>query len=182
MKLDVDNLIISSHAYSRALERLQLKSSKTSYVNKHIKKELSKSEYIGKVANNEGDNCELFIYRNTGYYISSDFKTVITVIKHNRMSSPYFHDKVRPLAVKEFNKLDRSERSKMKKLEVYKLEAEIEAAELKLRIHKTKSISVKLACQGRIEALKTSIVDLENDIVQIKSNKKQVANILASVI
>jgi hypothetical protein len=73
------------------------------------------------------------------------------------------------------------EKARIRKLELLKYEFGAEISQHQLHIYKTKSQSVKLACQGRINALEQSLKELENEIDEVKNHKRQMAYALASV-
>jgi hypothetical protein len=183
MKLNVKEVQISTHAQQRCIERVQLHNTKPKAVNNYIKNKLTKADYIGKVVGSDGKESEMFVSNQLCFYLSIDLSTVKTVIKiDNKVPFSPISNKVKELVHKEFRKLDRTEKAREKQLSLFECEAEVEISTLKLRMYKTKSQSVKFACQGRITALTNRLQELNNELEQIKTDKRQVAKALVTVI
>jgi hypothetical protein len=183
MKLNLDNLQISTHAQQRAIERCKLDNTKLKEVNRYIRRNLSLAEYVGKVSSSDGTESELFVNGSVCFHLSLDQSVVKTVIKiDNKVPFSPITDKVKCLVHKEFRKLDRAEKARIKKLELFKRESDAEISYLKLREYKSRSQAVKFSCQGRIAALELRKQELENQLIQIKTDKRQVVKTLLTVI
>jgi hypothetical protein len=182
MQLYMDKIIVTTHAQERAIERFELKNTKPSEVSKYIKKNLVRAEYVGSVTCTDGSESELFVNGLMGFHLTPDFSKVKTIIKIHKVPSSPISDKVKSMIHKEFRKLDRSEKARRKKLELFKREAQVEISHLKLKEYKTKSQPVKFSCKARITALEMRKQELENQLLQTKIDKRQVINTLITVL
>lgn len=182
MRLDLSKVKISAHATERGIQRLKINDLRPEKVNRYIKKQLENATYIGRIKATDGSESEMFAIGSYGFMLSPDLTTVKTVVINDRLPYNPVHDKVKQLFEKEFRKLNRAEKAKLGKLELHNHEVEAEIAELKLRIYKTKSESVKLACQARIASLNTRLGELNVEIQQLQADKRQIAYALAGVI
>ncbi|MEI2465180.1 hypothetical protein [Niallia taxi] len=180
-KININSIKLSDHAIKRSIERLKLKHTKDAEVTAYIRKQLLQSEYIGKITATDGTESEMFLVGTISIQLEPNLTVVKTILKYDKLPYNPLSDKIKGIIHKEFRKLDRSERAKIKQLELHRYECEAEIAELKLRIYKTKSESVKFASQGRIAALNMRLLECENEIEQIKTDKRQVAYALATV-
>jgi hypothetical protein len=183
MELDISKIFLSDHAIDRAYERMQLDSWKKEKVCKHVKSLLKRAKYIGRIApTDDGTDSEMFVKGSFSFLLNTNLTTVKTIIKTDRLQYNPVQEKVKCLYEKEFRKLDRKEKARLNKLELYQYEVAAEISKHQLHIYKTKSISVKLACQGRIKALEQSLKELEIEINKVKNQKRQIAYALAQVI
>lgn len=176
IKLDVNKLILSDHAYERAIERLNLKVVDVKQVTNNVRNLIKNSKFITETTAKDGNRCYMFASKGIAYFIDKGLRTVVTINKFESMPHNPIHSKAKELYQKEIRKLDRSERARMKQLELLKLESNYEIAELMLKMHKTKSESVKLACKGRQEALKMRVDELHKEVKDIQDKKRQIAN------
>lgn len=181
MELNLSKVVLSDHAYERAVSRLSLQWTEFSSVNKYIRNQLANADYIGVTTANDGNMCHMFINRGIALYLDKSLETVVTINKFDKIPQNMLQDKIKNLFQKEFRKLDRSEKAKLKQLGLQKYEIELEIAELKLKEYKSKSESLKLACKGRIKALEIAINDFQEDIVKIKAEKRRIANAMVCV-
>lgn len=178
-ELNTKQISLSEHAFTRCKERLNLKDKNSALGT--IRGYLRKSKRIGQVTSEDGKPSILYTYQSVGIYLSMDLQEVRTVVKHDRLRYSPLRQKVFEMYHKEFRKLGRSEKARIKKLEIAKLEADCEISDLKLRIHKTRSQAVKAACQAHINAIQQHLDDLSNEIKEIQDAKRQVAKSLVFI-
>lgn len=124
-----------------------------------------------------------FVNGKQCYQLTLDLKNIYTVYTiANKIPYSPIRSKLKEVIRKEFNKLDRREHAKIKRLELMEYEVASEISALKLRHYKTKSQSVKLSCQARISALEISLSELREEIQHLKMDKRQVAKTLATMV
>jgi hypothetical protein len=175
-EIPINKITVSSHGYQRIIERCNLKRTRKEEVESYIRKQLLKSQYLGLVTSSDGNEGEMFVNGKYSIHLSPEnVGKVITILEHNKMPHSPVQDKVVSVVGREFRKLDRREKARIKQLELYELEADCEISELRLRMYKTKSESIKLSCEARIKALRTRLEELKNEIESIKSDKRKIA-------
>lgn len=181
-RIKVEDIGLTDHGLERAIERLNLKRTSHNEVLSYLRNKLVNSIHIGRITSVSGNESEMFAFNNMSIQLSPDFKRIITVLHYNKLSYNPASDKVKCLMHKEFRKLDRAEKARVKQLQLYTYESEVEVSLLKLKIHKSKSMSVKLSSKARIAALETRLEELKAEVEKIKCDKRQVAYALVSVI
>jgi hypothetical protein len=183
MELDVSKIDLSLHCIERAYERMNVTDWKKDKVCKYVKKQLEKSTYIGRISPTDGGtDSEMFTKGSYSFLLDTELTTIKTIIKTDRLPYNPSQEKAKCLYEKEFRKLDRKEKARLKQLELHRYEVDLELAELKLHIFKTRSQAVKLSCQARMKALDDRLKEFENEIVQIKNDKRQTAYVLAMLV
>ena len=183
LKVKIEDIKLSHHAYENAIERFSLEETERNEVEKYIRNNLLESEYIGSTTCTDGNEGHMFVNGKQCYQLTLDLKTIYTVYTiDNKIPYSPIRSKLKEVMRKEFNKLDRREHAKLKRLELMEYEVASEISDLKLRHYKTKSQSVKLSCQARINALEISLSELREEIQQLKMDKRQVAKTLAPVV
>lgn len=182
MKVDVSKLQFTAHAMKRATERMDLPVSNPVKVRKHIRELIANATYIGRTMSTTETECEMFANDSYGFHLSTDLKKVVTIIKFEKMPHNPVLEKVKMVVHREFKKIEKAEITQTRKLELHMHEAAVEIANLRLRKYKSRSEAVRMSCDARINALELSIKEARDEIVLIKSHKRQVARALASVI
>lgn len=183
-QIKVSDIRVSDHAYERSIERFSLQYTKKDEVEKYLHKHLAEAEYIGRVRSTDGNEGEMFVKDKFCFQLSPDsLDTIITVVKiENKMKQIPAQEKVKRLIFKEFRKLHRTECARIRQLNEYKLESEVEISNLKLRKYRTKSDAVKMSCTARIKAVQMRLNELESEIDTLRDSKRKTAYALASVI
>jgi hypothetical protein len=179
-RINVNKISMSDHAFKRADQRFGI--TDRSKALSEFRQKLKHAKIIGTVKDDYGNDCYLYGAGKTAIVIATDEPLIITVYRQDGITYDPLKRKVAELHAKEFRKLQRTEIARVRRLETVKLEADLEIAECKYRIHKTRSASVRIACQGRINAVNMHVCELENEIKQIQSTKKSVAKSMISVI
>lgn len=179
-ELNTKQINMSDHAYKRAAERLNLKDKNVALG--HIRSALRRGKRIGHVTSEDGKLSVLYAHGRTGIYLTPDLKTVVTVTKHEVVTYEPLKHKLVSLHEKELRKLTRTEQARLRYLTDLKHDCDVEIAELKRRIHKTRSRNVKLQCEIRIKAIKQSIEEYENEIVELRSQRRQVARSMVALV
>lgn len=179
--MNVKKVVLTEHAYRRAIERFGLKRTDKQSVLCYCRSLLGKAKRIGVVTAENGNESVLYAGDRHAFYLSLDEQRIVTVNKHEHVTFVPIKEKLRLLHEKEIRKLERKERSLQKKIELAKLEAEIEIAELRLRIHKTRSQAVKMACKAKINAIEQTLNDMNDELNDIKALKRQVAKSMISI-
>lgn len=178
-ELETKKIQLSDHAYKRVRERLGYKDKDVALG--QIRGMLRQAKRIGTVYGEDGNEGIYYAFNKVGIVLSPDLKCVITIKKTEEVTEP-LKSKVLALHRKEFNKLDRIEKSKAKKLIIEKLRIDSEIAQLRYRKVKTRSKNVKKCCEEKINQLLNEIIQLEDEIKNIQSLKRKIANSMASVI
>lgn len=166
---------LSDHGMKRARERLNWGNKSHIEIEGLLKKELSTAEYVGQISSSDGNVSEMFVKGSVSIHLSPDLKNIITVITYDKLPYSPVNSKLKQLLHKEFRKLNRSESARHRRLELFRLEAKSEISELKLRAFKTRSESVRLACEGRVKSLSDRLFELENELIDIRNHKRQIA-------
>ncbi|MGM7720695.1 hypothetical protein [Metabacillus sp. Hm71] len=174
-----DDIILSDHAYKRAKERFNMNDSTAQGYFKSI---LNKATRIGIQKDEQGNNSVLYAHGRIAIYLSPDLTEIKTVLKQESVTYEPIKSKVAELHAKEIRKLERAEKAKLKKLETEELQVAYEISKAKLRMHKTRSESVRSACSAYIKGLEQYIEQLKNEIITIQENKRQVCRSMVSVI
>jgi hypothetical protein len=178
-KLHLSKIQMTEHGYRRSQERFNMdKSQSLSY----FRSILSKAKLIGTVQDKNGKDSYLYGLGRIAVILDVESPTICTVYKQENISYNPLKVKVAQLHEKEFRKLQRTESARIKKLETFKLEANLEIAQCQYRIHKTRSQAVRNVCYARINAVNERLVELENEIKEIQITKKHVAKSMISVI
>jgi hypothetical protein len=180
VEIDTSKLIMTQHSLDRAKERFNMDNSTAS---KYFISRLSEASYIGIIDDEESEKqSHLFAVGRTAIHISLDLIHVLTVYKSEKVTYDPLKEKVLELHRKKFNRYSITEKAKQKRLHQIKLECDVEVSNLKLRIHKTKSPSVKMACEARILGIRQTINEYEREIVSIQTEKRRIARSMISVI
>jgi hypothetical protein len=182
-EMPINRITVSDHAHQRCVERFGLQHTGRDAVSRYIHKHLADSKHVGKITSTDGNDGEMFVKSQFRFHLSPDLSTVITVVKvENKITPSPVNNKLNELAHREFRKLDRKEKARIRQLKRCELEGEVEIAECKLRAFKTRSEAVKLSCNARIVALENRLEELKQEIQCIKEDKRKVAYALASII
>lgn len=179
LRKPISNINFSDHSFVRIGERLNIKDTKQAKGT--IKSMLKKAKCIGLVTDEEGRESVLYAHGRTGIHISPDLNKVITVIRQDVVSFEPIKNKMTELLEKEIRKLTRKENARVRQLTELKYEAKCEVAELELRSFRSRSQSVKMACQSRIKAIEISLEQLEQEITEIRNLKRQVSRSMIAV-
>ena len=168
---------IKGHAVKRVRERSSLKEATIEEAFQHCLNIINNGEYLGWNSDNNGILSESYILGNEEVFVRQN--TIITFIKGEQKSS------YEPIAMKiykvyrtELNKLKKLCLSKEKYLENLKYEADVEIAELTLLLHRARSQSKKLAYQARINAIKISLTEYEDELMKIYRDKSKVTKLV----
>lgn len=174
-----DTVKMTKHAFQRAEERFHMnKDTALPY----FRSVLKSAKEIGVQTANNGGEAILFAKDRIGIYVSTDYKEIRTVIKRDTITYEPIKAKVAELHAKEIRKITRKEYTCKKRLQDEIYEINVKKAELELRKHKSRSKSVKMACQANINALNIYIKEKEDEINQIRNIKKQIEKSMISVI
>lgn len=182
-QVKITELGVSQHAHERAIERFGLKRTTQKEVSDFLLKHLLSSKYIGQIICSDGNEGHMFVKGQIVYQLNLELTNIITVIKveHKIRNNP-FNCKIENLLFKEFRKLDRKEHATLKRLNEFVYDAKVEIAECERRIHRTKSLPVRLSCKGRIAALKQEHETLISEIEMIRTDKRNTAYSIAEII
>jgi gamma-glutamylcyclotransferase (GGCT)/AIG2-like uncharacterized protein YtfP len=176
-----DSIKMSTHANSRANQRFNL--SKTEAL-ECFRDTLKKARYLGVVSDKYGSEGKLYTINKIAIITTLDLAEIKTVYRREDVTIKYepirkkmceFHDK-------ELRKLNRRESSMVKKLELLKLETQVEIAQLNLRLHKTRSQAVKNVCKARANAINERIHEIESEINQIRKDRNTITKSIIAVI
>lgn len=180
-RYDPKKVSISPHAVERAKERFRCKD-KVDALNL-CKSMLGRAKYIGKVTSLEGEESVMCTVDKNVIFLDLDRKVIKSIIDYDTFGHYHgLYDKIKRLYTAEFNKMDRVERSRAKRLEFEKIKSEAEIANLKLRCYKTRSKNVKIECRSAISNINKQLEELEDELKKIQSNKREIARAMATVV
>lgn len=180
-RYDPKKVSISPHAVERAKERFKCKD-KVEALNL-CKSLLGRAKYIGRVTSLEGEESIMCTVDKNVILLDVDRKIIKSIIDYDTHGHYHgLHDKIKRLYTQEFNKIDRVERSRTKKLEFEKIKSEAEIANLKLRCYKTRSKNVKNECRSAIGNIHKQLELFEDELKKIQSNKRELARAMATVV
>lgn len=179
-ELHTNKITMTEHAYEKAYERLGLKNKNEALGT--IRGMLRRGTKIGRVTSEEGEEAVLYACEKVGIFLDLKLSKVVTVYKREGITYEPLKHKVIELHRKEFNKLDRLERTKQKFLRLEKLRINVELSQLEYRIAKTRSLNVKEECVERVRELKEYISSIEKELEKIKTEKRKVARSMISVL
>jgi hypothetical protein len=173
---------MTDHAYQRAVERFNMAEDNKKHILNYFKSILKDARLIGEVICEKGNKSILYANRRIAIYLSPDLKKIYTVNKFESVTYEPIKNIVSEILAKEIRKLTRVENARVKKLELIKVESEVDIAELRCRAFKTKSPSVKVACKARIKAIEEYIDELENEIQLMQITKRSMARSMVAVV
>jgi hypothetical protein len=176
----INEINFTSHSIQRAKERFNMDET---HAVTYIRSRLSQASYIGVVADEDsGKPSHLFANGRTAFHLSLDLKNIITVYKCEKVTYEPIKNKVLDLHKKKFNRYAISEKAKQRKLDQLRLEADVQIAECNLRKHKTRSESVRLACEARVNAINQTLTEYQKEIEMIHAEKRRIARSMISVL
>jgi hypothetical protein len=178
-ELNTKQIIMTEHAYERVAERLGLKDRKQALG--QIRSMLRTARRIGNVINSEGEESVLYAFGRVAIYLTTDLSRVKTVIKMDDLSYLIYRDKIKQMYDKELRKLERSEKSKRRKLKLEKLRLNAEIAQLQYRMAKTRSEKVKKESEEQIKNYISYLETLEIELKEILASKYTVAKALVTL-
>lgn len=178
-EINFDTIKMSDHGYIRSKERFNKDKNEAL---PYFRSKLKVAKKIGKQISEQGNPAILYAIGRIGIYVSTDYKEIVTVIKQESVTYEPIKEKVRELHAKEIRKIKRKEYTCKRRLEDDTYNINVELAQLKLRHHKSRSESVKLACQARMNALDIYIKEKEEEIVKLQKIRKQIEKSMISVI
>lgn len=179
MEVDVSKVVLSSHAQMRSKERFKMNPKEAL---PYFRSQLERAKYVGVIEDSETNKpSHLFAKDRIAIFLSLDCKTILTIYKCESVTYDPLKNKVLELHRKRYNRYCITEKARTKRLEQLKLESDIEVAECKLRIHKTKSEVVMKVCEARIAAIKQSLTEYQQEIEQLKSEKRRIMKSMISV-
>lgn len=180
MELNYKKVKITEHAYKRASDRLGL--TNRNHATGQIRSILKNAQRIGLIVSEDGNESILYALNRIAIYLSTDLQRVITVNRFENITYVPVKQKVKEIHEKELRKLDKVISSKTKYTKIIKAELGIEIANLSYRLIKTRSQSVKMACEARIKAIREYIKQLDDEVSQVQNAKRQLARSMVSVI
>jgi len=175
----IDEIVMSDHGYLRSSERFNMDRSNAL---PFFRGQLKLSKKIGITKGEDGSESILFANGRIAIYVTLDLKVIKSVAKYQLVTYEPIKTKVAELHAKEIRKLERAERATVRKLEVEELRVNVEIANAKLRMHKTRSESVKMACNAHIKGLEQYIEQLKNEVEEVRVNKRQVCKSMVAVV
>lgn len=175
----IDKIVLTPHSTKRAKERFGLE--KNADI-KHFRSLLRKAREIGISVAEDGGEAILFAIGRCAIYVSLDYKEIKTVRRQETVTYEPIKNLVAEIHAKELRKLTRKENACKRKLHETKLEVKLEIAQLELRMHRTKSIAVKNACQARINALNIHMKEKEDEIQKIYDLKRRISKSMVAVV
>ena len=181
--LNVKKINATDHAFKRARERFGWNTHNDSQILGNLRNLLSKSVYIGEVIEEEHrKTSHMFVSERRGIYLNKELTEIVTVIMHEYVTHVPLKRVMLDLHKKELRKLDRKERSRLKHLESLRDDCDVDLAILKRRLKRTRSESIRLSCQAKINAIKQTVNEYEEEIKRIQNEKRAISRSLAAVL
>ncbi|MNF95308.1 hypothetical protein D3C84_780540 [compost metagenome] len=174
-----DTIELSPHAYQRASERFKKDESAAPGYFRSI---LKQAKRIGLQKDSHGNDSILYAHGRIAIYVEPDLSEIKTVLKQESVTYSPIKTKVAELHEREIRKLERTEKSKLRNLQSEELQVNVEIANAKLRIHKTRSEAVRMACAAHIKGLEEYIGQLKEEIETVQSQKRQVCRSMVAVV
>ncbi|MGG3890190.1 hypothetical protein [Metabacillus fastidiosus] len=178
-KLWYESIVMSDHAYLRSSERFNMDKVKAL---PYFRSVLSKARKIGITVDKDGKENILYASGRIAVHVSLDLKVIVSVNKHESVTYEPMKRIFIEIHAKELRKLNKRKNTCSRRLEETILESNIKIAELKLRIHKTKSPSVKISCAANIKAIEIYIDELKEEIRNIQDNIRQLSRSMVAVV
>jgi hypothetical protein len=179
-ELKTSSISMTEHAFKRAAERFNQKTKNEALG--YFRSILKQAQWIGNVVAEDGNESILYAYQRQAVYLSPDLTRIITVNHYESVTYEPIKDKISQLHRKEFDKVEKVEKSQTRKLDVLKLQTAIELAQLNYRRAMTRSETVKTLCEQRIAVITNELEIKEQEINELKSVRRQIARSLVSVI
>jgi DNA repair exonuclease SbcCD nuclease subunit len=161
-------LTISNHALDEAVKKF---GRQHKLAEGWIRSNFSQAKYIGMVLDDEAaKECRLFSHQRICFILATETDHVITVYPR-RHATPTLTSKINAIIEKEVRKAERKVRAVLNRNTLIKADVKVEIAELERRIVRTKSQSVKSACQARINALNEYLSEITTEEGNVKKEK-----------
>lgn len=180
----INGITISGHAKKRGKERFNLKND--TEVDMTVREALKNSKFIGNVHSTDGTESFLYAHGSFGVHVTTDYKCVKTLVKYGEMyiseilnNYSDLKEQIINIQLKEIRKLNRM-RKKLKKEQVEgMLTANIEIAEIEMKIYKSKSEKVIQMYLNRKELLLGQIKDREETLQETDKKIRKLGGALA---
>ena len=151
---------ITLHAQDEAVKKFGVR---PKHAEEWVRSKLSKARFISDILSEDGNLCRLYATERISIVLDMRENKVVTVYPRHRAPES-LRQRIESMIAKELRKLKRHETALERKYRLPKAELEVEKAELNLRLLKTKSEAVKLACQARINAIDQRIAEMDEEI------------------
>ena len=169
------------HCYQSMAERFGIKDKKAALDT--VRNWLRFAEFICEVVDEErGNPALLYAYQGVNFYLSPNKTMVYTVINNKSNIYNPLRKELIHMHKRRLNHFQIKEKACKKKIELKTLEANVEISNLKLRMHKTRSITVRNECEKRIKEINESLNLVKKELDSYVSEKRKVAKSLASII
>jgi len=184
--IKTNEITLSNHYLKRFKERLP----DAKDARKYSVDAIVGGSYCGITSDEEGKYAHCFMNNGFLLYLDLDLRTLKTIYTTDERSAKLvevneqqkqFSSKVKDLYSTEIRKLDRSFNALKKRIEEFNLHSAVEHAQLQLRIHKTKSKSVKLSCEARMTAIHLTRMAYESELKEIERSKVKTIKGLNSI-
>ncbi|OAJ75131.1 hypothetical protein AYJ08_05805 [Brevibacillus sp. SKDU10] len=169
--VSVGNVFVRKHAIQRARERFGIE---TESAAQWLADKFAQSTFVANTKDSKGNIGRLFSCDGISIYVDIG-RDIIRTVFPGAISCPNLYRKFSEIVSKEIRKIDRSIRAAERKAMLTKAQLNCEKSALELRMLKTRSVAVKLACQARINAINEYFTQLDADIEQLIARKKFVA-------
>jgi hypothetical protein len=167
---------VTKHAIERVNERFGI--SKQQATN-WVRQRMNSAEFVA-ITDNEGTAARMFAYAGAIFVLDIEVDRVISVYKPYKQ--PLLYDKVKSLVLRELKRVERIESKTERRNTLSKAELEVELAECKLMLLRSRSHSRRNVLQARINAIQIRINELDTEIIEVRTNKKHIARGVASYI
>ncbi len=203
--IDFKSLRIDDHAVLRAKQRFKRKDEKDAL--NYCKCLLGNSKYLGETTCDRGNRAQMFVApNNVAIYLTIDFCTIKTLMRieeksyivydredtasvkdkeqhvFSQIKSIPLQDKLIKLYQTEFKKHDRLEKRMIKEFTEFKLQKDIEIANLRLEQFKTRGETKKSDIQNKIDSYEAAIDYNQVELKKIQDDKRQISRALATLL
>lgn len=205
-RLNFKNLDIDDHAVKRAIQRFKRKDKADALG--YCKSLLGHSRYVGETTCDRGNRAHMFIAPNkVEIYLTLDLLQVKTLMdnkdkkyivydKSEKSSESYdelecvfsevkqipLQDKLIKLYQIEFKKHDRLEKKMNKEFTEYRLQKNIEIAQLHLEAYNSKSNKIKEIILIKIKGIEDILSSNLLELKKIQDDKRKIAKVLSSLL
>ncbi|ATO50991.1 hypothetical protein BrL25_18960 [Brevibacillus laterosporus DSM 25] len=169
--VSVGNVLVRKHAIQRARERFGIE---TESAAQWLADKFTQSTFVANTKDSKGNIGRLFSCDGVSLCVDIG-RDIIRTVFPGAISCPNLYRKFSEIVSKEMRKIDRSIRVAERKATITKAQLNCEKSELELRMLKTRSVAVKLACQARINAINEYFTQIDADIEKLIARKSLVA-------
>ncbi|MFD2704686.1 hypothetical protein [Salibacterium lacus] len=158
---DQSRVVVTNHAIDEAQRKFGVPHKKA---DGWIRSRLADAQFIGEHTNEDGKVTRLFAFNRICFILGRHEDVVITTHPQYKSAPAALRNPIRGIIEKEIRKSQRKLRALEKRTRLDKADIRVEIAECERRAVRTKSESVRAACQARVSALTEHLATLDEDV------------------